>query len=570
MRIRYKRVRFKNFLSYGNTWTEIDLESYRSTLIRGPNGVGKTTMMAAIIFALFNKPYGDVNKPDLINDLTGKDCLVELEFEGGGHTYKVARGIKPNIFDVYQDGELINQNADPKTYQETLERQIIRCNFKSFCQVGILGSTSYVPFMQLPLPKRREIIEDLLDLTNFPVMQSILKGKMTDIDSGMSDITRLIQIREEKIKVLEKSSTAIKKTNDDMIKLFETERKGYEDGIVESEKRIATLREIIADIDIDRAGLEKIASKITDLQTMHAKFAAKIKGEEQEISFLTRHEDCPTCKQVIDADFKTSMIDTKTRNVEKNRQLFSEIIEQLNKRIEQRKVIDAKFNEVVKHQSQIGVEESRIKDWKKRINTIDQNIANLRTRIEEVDMGEIDAIRDEIVRLRANYEEMNVDKTHHKAAHAMLPLIRAQVVKKFVPIFNEQIKKYLALLQFPIKFEIDENFEETMHIRGRTGKNYGSLSEGQKFRVDVALMFAWRAVARIRSSVDSSILLLDEILDGSLDEDGREQFMDIVSNMTDSNIFIISHNGNEGFEDKFDRVLDVSMRGNFSQVKEAA
>jgi DNA repair exonuclease SbcCD ATPase subunit len=565
MKLIFKKIKWKNFLSFGNYDTELSLDDFNATLIRGKNGSGKSSIIEVIVFALFNKPFRDINKNDLINDGTNKQCLVEIEFSIGAKEYRVVRGIKPNIFDVYEDGVLQNQNSDAREYQEILERQILKCNYKSFCQVVILGSASYVPFMKLPLPKRREIIEDLLDLNIFSSMTSILKSKVSDIDSQVKDVSFEKEKLEQKISLLELSMKELRQNNDEVINEYESAKQEVLFNIEKSKKKLDELGSIPVDKSIDKILVDK-TSKLNDINKLLIKGNHKIELLNKEIDFLTHNETCPTCKQVIEENFKNKMVAEKGTTKKDIEKTIESIQSKINDLTNEKNALLLKVEEIKNLDREIQFEVISLNRLENQIQDIDLKIDKLKKKNEVYDKSEIEKISQQLAQIRQQEDDLVKSRVHHRTALSMLPLMKSYIIKKFVPVFNEQIRFYLNRFDFPIKFEIDENFEESIQIRGVDGKGYSSLSEGQKYRVNTALLFAWRAVAKLRNSVNTNLLVLDEIMDSSLDYEGKQQFMDIISQFSDgTNIFVISHASDD--VEGFDRNIEVQLRGNFSQMR---
>ena len=566
MKIEFKTIRFKNLLSYPNILTEIPLNTHQATLIRGKNGSGKSTILDALTFVLFNRAFReDVNKGELINDLTSRECLVEIEFDVGGKEYKVSRGIKPDIFEVRCNNELINRNTNSRDYQEILEKQILRCNFKSFCQVVMLGSDTYVPFMKLSVPKRREIIEGLLDLDVFSAMTSILKTKITDIGNVIKDKTCEREKVEQRISLLEMSREELRKNNDSVIVDYEKQKRELETEIRKSEERLLILNEIVSDNMINLGS--DLDEKIQTLDAMRIKCRTQMDTIESEIEFFKKHDICPTCHQKIDNDFRNTMLEKKTTRYQNLEEIC---IPASNKAIRlrgEKKVMEVAQAEVAAHRSEIKRETDRIYDWRHQIATIESYVRRLLEKNRQFDDSEIDRLQDDAIAISREIQGLIDDLTHHRAALTILPLIKAQVISRFIPIFNTQISFYLNKLESNLRFEINENFEEKVMIRGKHDKGYGSLSAGEKYRVDLSLLFAWRAVAELRNSINCSLLCFDEVLDASLDSSGKEQLMDVLKNIHhDTNIFVITHS-EDLFDQAFDRVVEVSKRGNFSQMR---
>ena len=566
MKIEFKTIRWKNLFSYPNNWNEIPLNSHQATLIRGRNGAGKSTFLDALTFVLFNRAFReDVNKGELVNDLTNRECAVEVKFDVGGKEYKIIRGIKPDIFEVRCNNELINRNTNSRDYQEILEKQILRCNFKSFCQVVILGSDTYIPFMKLSVPKRREIIEGLLDLDVFSAMTSILKTKITDLGNTMKDRICDREKVEQRISLLEMSREELRKNNDGVIADYEKNKAELKQTIRESESRILTLNEVVSDNMINVGG--DLDDKIQTLDAMRIKCKTQMDTIESEIEFFAKHDTCPTCRQKINDAFRNEMICKKTTRFESLDAIYTPALNKVARLRGEKKVMEVAQAEMASHRSEIKRETDRIYDMRHQIATIESYIRRLIEKNKKFDDTELDRLHAETITISKEIQGLADDLAHHRAALTILPLIKAQIISKFIPIFNEQISFYLNKLESNLRFEINETFEEKVTIRGRHDKGYGSLSAGEKYRVDLSLLFAWRAVARLRNSVNCSLLCFDEVLDASLDTYGKEQLMDVLKNIHhDTNIFVISHS-EDLFDQAFDRVVEVFKRGNFSQMR---
>jgi len=568
MKIEFKTIRFKNLLSYPNILMEIPLNTHQVTLIRGKNGSGKSTVLDALTFVLFNRAFReDVNKGELLNDLTNRECLVEIEFAVGGKEYKVSRGIKPDVFEVYCNSEMLNRNTNSRDYQEILEKQILRCNFKSFCQVVILGSDTYIPFMKLSVPKRREIIEGLLDLDVFSTMSSILKTKIGDLSNTIKDRICDREKIEQRIALLAMSRDELKKNNDSVIADYEKNKRELQTSIRKSEERIVTLQQLIYEIAVINDS--EIDEKIQTYDAMRIKCRTQMDAIESEIEFFTKHDTCPTCHQKINEDFRNDIIEKKNTRYQSLNEIYGPALNKATRLRGEKKVIEVGVNQRALHRADMDREFSRIDDFRHQIATIESHIRRLTEKNKDFDDSEIDRLHKEVVRISREVQGLTDDTTHHRAALTILPLIKATIIKKFVPIFNEHITFYLNKLESNLRFEINEDFEEKVMIRGKHDKGYGSLSAGEKYRVDLALLFAWRAVARLRNSINCSLLCFDEVLDASLDSSGKEQLMDILKNLhNDTNIYVITHS-EDFFEQGFERVLEVSKRGNFSQMRVA-
>lgn len=563
--ILFKKIRWKNFLSTGNVFTEIDLASNKTTLIVGENGAGKSTLLDALSFVLFNKPFRKVNKPQLMNTINKKDLVVEIEFSVGKAEYRVVRGIKPGIFELYKNDVLLNQDAESKDYQKVLEDQILKINHKSFAQVVVLGSASFVPFMQLPAGQRREVIEDLLDLQIFTTMNTLLKDKLAVSATKLTALDSNTRVLEERIKLMKEHRAQLEASNEKM--LIEKNEKR-----VEAEAKIAVL---VEQSEAIRAELEKMKSEVADkdrvkdkldkLKILEGQIASKRKNIEKSMSFFHDTDTCPTCSQGINHDFKENMVTTKSRQLEEIDAGINKLHDEKKKvmtRVEQiaeisDKIMDAtiKFNSLINQKAQLN---EYITDLMKDMETV----------AEAIDESKIVEAEVELEKAIDEYNTEVDERTVLSAASAILKDggIKAKIVKQYVPIINKLINKYLSAMDFFVQFNLDEQFEETIKSRFRDDFSYASFSEGEKMRINLAILFTWRAVAKLRNSINTNILIMDEVFDSSLDNSGTDEFMKILNNLThDTNTFIISHKGDQLF-DKFERVIKFEKHKNFSRI----
>ena len=555
-------------LSTGNIFTEIDLYSNNTTLIIGENGAGKSTILDALTFVLFGKPFRKINKPQLLNSITKKDCLVEIEFSIGSQNYLIRRGIKPNIFEVFLNDNLLNQSAEMKDYQEILEKQILKLNLKSFCQVVILGSATFQPFMQLPAAARREVIEDLLDLQIFTVMNSILKDKMQHNNGTLIDIQADQKIVTEKIKMIrahlqEKQNSnekiiiekinLIEETNEEINKLSEK--------YWEYDKRVKELQESVADE-------KSISKKMNQLSQLKHKIEAKKAIICNDIMFFEEHDGCPTCKQTIDQYFKEETIKSKKIEIE---QIETGLVDLSN----QYDAVNEKLNQIMEVISDINsqsMEQYKIKNKIDHLikyrDQLEKDIENINQIYEANEDNKMSELETELEDVADRYNRAMDDKLYYSAASVMLKDggIKAKIIKQYVPIINKLINKYLSSLDFFVQFELDEEFNETIKSRFRDEFSYASFSEGEKMRINLAVLFAWRAVAKLRNSVASNLLIMDEVMDSSLDANGTEEFLKILLQLTqDTNTFIISHKTDQLY-DKFEKIIKFEKKQNFSRI----
>jgi DNA repair exonuclease SbcCD ATPase subunit len=558
----FKKIRWKNFLSTGNVFTELDLCSNKTTLIVGENGAGKSTLLDALSFVLFNKPFRKVNKPQLLNTINRKDLSVEVEFIVGKSEYRVVRGMKPNVFELYKNGSLLNQDAESRDYQKVLEDQILKVNHKSFCQVVVLGSASFVPFMQLPTGQRREVIEDLLDLQIFTTMNTLLRDKVATNTAKLTELDTQTKILEERIDMMKKHRAQIEENNNRLL--------------VEKQEKIDECKIRIDSIDVEiesineyaknlRQSIEdktKIKEKREKLITLKAQIESKMKSFDKTINFFHDTETCPTCNQGIDHDFKEQTIFNK-------RAQLQELADGIIKLEEEKAKIEARMQEIMEITEKISELNIRWSTLNHERSLQDKILHDLERVVEtQVFEDKIPETEEELDKAINSYNA-EVDERHVLTAAAAILKdggIKARIIKQYVPIINKLINKYLSAMDFFVQFELNEQFEETIKSRFRDEFSYASFSEGEKMRINLAILFTWRAVAKMRNSINTNLLIMDEVFDSSLDSGGTEEFMKILTNLTqDTNTFIISHKTDQLW-DRFERVIKFEKHKNFSRI----
>lgn len=564
----FKKIRWKNFLSTGNIFTEIELNKSATTLIVGENGAGKSTLLDALSFALFNKPFRKINKPLLLNSITKKDLVVEIEFSIGSNNYKIIRGIKPNIFEVYQNGTLLNQSADSKDYQDILEKQILKINFKSFCQVVVLGSASFVPFMSLPAGQRREIIEDLLDLQIFTSMNTILKQRITANAEDLIKQEAKKTIVEEKIKLVKKHLIEMQNNNEKIIS-EKNER------IDQTNIQIDDLNTVYWNMENKRKDLEEkmvdekeLSSSMKKLTALKHKFEAHLSSQKEQIKFFTDHDNCPTCKQEINETFKCDMVQNnqeRVKELEENLDLVAKNYVETNDKINELMNIQAELNSTKMELHKLSTKITSLIEYRTQleneINSIQKNVA-------EDNSDQLNKLVDEYKEAEDVLTELHDLKQTYQAVSVLLKDggIKAKIIKQYIPIINKLINKYLSSMDFFVQFELNEEFNETIKSRFRDEFSYASFSEGEKMRINLAILFTWRAVAKLRNSISTNILIMDEVMDSSLDSNGTEEFMKVLTQLAvDTNTFIISHKTDQLY-DKFTSVIKFEKHKNFSKV----
>lgn len=564
----FKKIRWKNFLSTGNIFTEIELNKSATTLIVGENGAGKSTLLDALSFALFNKPFRKINKPLLLNSITKKDLVVEIEFSIGSNNYKIVRGIKPNIFEVYQNGSLLNQSADSKDYQDILEKQILKINFKSFCQVVVLGSASFVPFMSLPAGQRREIIEDLLDLQIFTSMNAILKQKIVTNAEDLIKQEANKTIIEEKMKLVKKHLIEIQNNNEKIISEKNERKEQTNIQINELDDEYWKLENKRKDLEEKMVDEKELASSMKKLTALKHKFEAHLSSQKEQIKFFTDHDNCPTCKQEIDETFKCDMVQSnqeRVKELEDNLEVVAKNYVETNDKINEMMNIQTEINNTKMDIHKISTKISSLIEYRTQleneINTIQKNV-------REDNSDQLNKLVDELKEAEDVLCELHDLKQTYQAVSVLLKDggIKAKIIKQYIPIINKLINKYLSSMDFFVQFELNEEFNETIKSRFRDEFSYASFSEGEKMRINLAILFTWRAVAKLRNSISTNILIMDEVMDSSLDSNGTEEFMKVLTQLAiDTNTFIISHKTDQ-FYDKFTSVIKFEKHKNFSKV----
>jgi DNA repair exonuclease SbcCD ATPase subunit len=564
----FKKIKWKNFLSTGNIFTEVELNKSATTLIVGENGAGKSTLLDALSFVLFNKPFRKINKPLLLNSITKKDLVVEIEFTIGQNNYKIIRGVKPNIFEVYQNGALLNQSADSKDYQDILEKHILKINFKSFCQVVVLGSASFVPFMSLPTGQRREIIEDLLDLQIFTSMNNILKQRITSNAEDLIKQEANKTIVEEKIKLVKKHLIEMQSNNEKIIS-EKNER------IDQTNAQVNELNSEYWDVKNKRQDLEEklvdekeLATSMKKLTALKHKFEAHLSSQKDQIKFFTDHDNCPTCKQSIDESFKCDMVENnqqKVKELEENLELVAKNYVETNDKINELMNIQSEVNSLKMDEHKLATKISSLIEYRTQL---ENEINNIQKTVTEDNSDQLNILINELKEADDLLNELHDLKQTYQAVSVLLKDggIKAKIIKQYIPIINKLINKYLSSMDFFVQFELNEEFNETIKSRFRDEFSYASFSEGEKMRINLAILFTWRAVAKLRNSISTNILIMDEVMDSSLDANGTEEFMKVLTQLAvDTNTFIISHKTDQLY-DKFTTVIKFEKHKNFSRI----
>jgi len=570
--INFKKVRYKNLLSSGNKFTEIQLDQHQTTLILGDNGAGKSTLLDALCFGMYGKGFRNLKKDLLINSINGGNLWVEVEFSIGKKEYKVIRGAKPNKFELYVNDVFVNQDATVRDYQEHLEKNILKMSYRSFTQVAILGSANFTPFMQLKATERRKLVEDLLDISIFSTMGDILKKKISNHTVEVRENNHEIDLLEERINGLNEQLNALRENRESKILKYESTVDETQENINnllgdidEKTKNVVEKTTSINDKDSKETRLKQIVDMEAGLETARKKAI-------KDIEFYENNDDCPTCKQGLDIEHKKKHIEEKQTKVSEIKEAITtldEQVEDLNTRIQE---INGIQDEITKIQKEVGILQTEVVSNQKFVQKIQKEIEELKK--EGQGNGDvqsrIDDSEDKLDILHAKKESL-VDQQHYfEIAQVLLrdQGVRQKIIKQYVPIMNKLINKYLAQLEFYVGFELNEKFEETIKSRFRDVFKYDNFSQGEKMRIDLALLFTWRSVARMKNSVNTNLLILDEVFDSSLDTQGTDDFLKLLNSLTEkTNAFIISHKG-EALYDKFNDVIRFEKHKNISRIAE--
>ncbi len=568
MKILFKQLKYKNILSTGNSFTVIPLNDKPSTLISGSNGAGKSTLLDAITFALYGKPFRKINKGQLINSINQKDLVVEVTFQIGPNNYQIRRGIKPNFLEIWKNGTLVNQDAASRDYQAYLEKNILNLNYKSFNQIVVLGSATYVPFMELPAHARREIIEDLLDIQVFSTMNNLLKEKVSNNKQEITDNSYQKDLIESKLDSAKDHNASIRKIRED-----------------EVEKVKEKMSEHIAKVESENEKIDKLQTQIEDLvKTIQDKESVKKKNQKaitliqqmqmhmnsymKELAFYHDNDNCPTCKQGIDHGFKENVVSDKGKKVaeleagiEECQSKAEEYTTRLNEISDTETEISSVNLQIGDHRATIKVSKNALISYKKELDRAEEQV-------EAVDMSKLNELSDSLTII----DEEQTDLFSHKEVLSVVSQmlkdggIKSKIIRQYVPIMNKLINKYLSAFDLFVDFQIDENFNEVIKSRFRDTFSYASFSEGEKLRITLSIMLAWRTVAKMRNSVSTNLLVLDETLDGAMDGSGVENLIETLHSVnTDDNIFVISHRGDQ-FGDKFESHLKFTKVKNYSEL----
>jgi len=569
--ITFKKIKWKNFLSTGNNWTEIDFQKNQTNLIVGTNGAGKSTVLDALTFVLFNRPFRKINKPQLPNSINEKDCLVEIEFSVNSREYLVRRGIKPNVFDIEVNGKQLHKEADDRANQKILEENILKVNYKSFTQIVILGSSNFVPFMQLTTAHRREVIEDLLDIRIFSSMNNLIKEKIRQqkeqiksLDFKKESLKDKLQMQKNFIEQLESRGKDNINTNKQKITNLIGEVDAYmlQNSITE---------ESIFGYTKEQEEVIGATDKLRKLGNLKGKISQKVSTITKEHKFFTENTVCPTCTQTIEEEFRLNRITDAQNSAKELQQGYKDLEGTIKLEEERERQFIALSKEITKLNNDISQNNTRISSNQRQVRDLESEIQTLTEQLENKNT-EHEKLEEFQTNLQKVFEDLGTKKeeiVHYDFAYSLLKDdgVKTKIIKKYLPFINQQVNRYLQMMDFYINFQLDGEFNESIKSPIHENFSYSSFSEGEKARIDLALIFAWREVARVKNSVNCNILLFDEVFDSSLDGFGADEFLKIIKYVVkDTNVFVISHKS--GLEEKFESTLKFEKKGGFSYKTE--
>jgi DNA repair exonuclease SbcCD ATPase subunit len=568
--ITFKSVQWSNFLSTGNSPNKVLLNKSPTTLIIGKNGEGKSTILDALCFSLFGKPFRNINKAQLVNSINGKKCLVEVEFEVNGKEYRIVRGIKPNIFEIYQDDELLNQDAAARDYQKILEQQILKLNYKTFTQVVILGSASFVPFMQLPSTQRRDVIEDILDIRIFSTMNQLLKEKANDTKTQITRIESELSNAKAKVDAQQTLIKTITQAKADVIVGLQSKIDANNGAVLQAQSEIQQLVSDIAELSTQIASKDKLVDDIDKAKTIKAKINQKVETCEHQSEFFEENSVCPQCSQDIPEEYKSKIIHDLHMKMQDSNQKIEELETVLGGLNTKLKNINAIVDQITDKNIELSTKNSTVALLNKQIKELEEEIAthNADTTNVDEEKRKLKEMAKEAMDKIAAKTQLSERKNLEEVASVLLKDtgIKTAIIREYLPVMNKLINKYLNAMDAYIQFELDEAFNETVKSRFRDEFTYASFSEGEKMRIDLAILFTWRQIAKMKNSVNTNLLLLDEIFDSSLDTAGTDYFLNLMNSFGENtNIFVISHKGDQLF-DKFRSVIKFEKRNDFSVI----
>ena len=568
--ITFKRLKYKNFLSSGNVPIEIELNNSQTTLIIGTNGSGKSTLLDALCFVLFNKPFRIIKKEQMVNTINNADCIVEVEFDVGTNQYKIIRGIKPNLFEIYKNGTMINQDASTIDYQKYLETNIMKLNYRSFIQVVLLGSSSYEPFMKMKPRYRREVVEEILDIRVFGLMDLILRSQQSDLQKKLTEVRHQCELIKTKYETEAKYLTTLETKGTDNLTVQQKKIEQNEENRLKYEQKLQELNEEIAVSQNALSGHDTVAKKVKELEKFETKIEQNLSTHKKTLNFFKENDTCPVCTQSIDTKFKEEKCNHETTTISKLESGLKQLVEELTSH-EMKLTNYGKMSEKIQSMNvEIAKVASSLSALKKHSDQIQQEISTASQKDSDIEKIEL-----ELAQMSADLGVADAHLTDVQEEKEYVDVLReilndkgakANIIRKYVPIMNQLINKYLQSMDFYISFNLDEEFNETVKSRFRDTFNYNNFSEGEKMRIDLALLFTWRDIARMKNSTNTNLLILDEIFDSSLDNSGTDDFFKIIKGCTKENIFIISHKGDILF-DRFTNIIKYEKVKNFTRLE---
>ena len=566
--ITFKNIKYKNFLSTGNNWTEINFQQYNTNLIIGTNGAGKSSMLDALTFVLFNKPFRKINKPQLINTTNERECLVEIEFSVNSRDYLVRRGIKPNVFDIEVNGNPLHKEADDRANQRILEESILKVNYKSFTQIVILGSSTFVPFMQLTTSNRREVIEDLLDIRIFSAMNNLVKEKLRimrdqskSLDLKKDNVKDKIGMQENFISELEERGNANINANQEKINSLDAEVLAYM-------KENSILEEDVFKVIKEQENVTGARDKLVKLNNLKGKLSQKVGTITKEHKFFTENTVCPTCTQDIEEEFRLNKIVDVENRAKELKSGYQELETTIKFEQEKERQFNSLSKEITKLNNGISQNNTRVSGCQRQIRDLESEVQRLTEQVanRNTEHEKLAEFKVTLQNTIENLSDKRIEMSNYDFAYSLLKDdgVKTKIIKKYLPFINQQVNRYLQMMDFYINFNLDGEFNETVKSPIHEDFSYASFSEGEKMRIDLALLFTWREVARVKNSVNTNLLIMDEVFDSSLDGFGTEEFLKIIKYVIKgANIFVISHKSD--LHDKFDNVIKFDKIKGFSK-----